>query len=95
MVEEGGEMIPALDDVANFELERDRGRRWILLYPDDFETFARDVEGNLALKVDIEQAGEILSLAAQSLAALSHEDAEGQDVIRDLIAELETEIDDD
>lgn len=89
------DMIPTLGDVGNFELPAERGRRWILLYPEDYQNFVRDVDGNLAIKVDIEQAGEILSLAAQSLAALSHEDAEGEDVIRDFIDELEREVDDD
>ena len=87
------DMISALGDVANFELDAERGRRWIVLFPEDYEQYGRDVDGNIAIKVDIEQAGEVLGLAAQSIAALASEDADGDDVIRDLINELERELD--
>jgi len=91
--DDNAEMIPTLEDVTNFDLEADRARRWIVLYPDDYDEWGRDVDGNIALKVDIEQAGEMLSLAALSIAALSNEDADDTDVIRDLITELEGMVD--
>jgi len=87
------DMIPTLADLTNFELDADRGRRWIVLFPGDYEQYGRDVDGNIAIKVDIDQAGEVLSLAAQSIAALAGENAESDDVIRDLINELEKELD--
>jgi len=85
--------LPELGDVMGFPVEqRDDDRRWVVLYPDDFDNFGRDPEGNLAVLVDQEQAGEILSLAAQVVASLSHRDAEGDDVLRDMIDALERQI---
>lgn len=77
-------------DVVDFDLATgEDDKRWIVLFPEDYDNFARDVEGNIAVLVDIKQTGELLRLTAQSLAELSHRDAVGDDVIRDMIDELE------
>jgi hypothetical protein len=64
-------------------------RRWIVLFEEDHDNVALDTDGNLAVLVDIEQTGELIRLGAESLAALSSRDAEGDDVIADMIAALE------
>lgn len=84
-----------LGDVMNFPEPRDDDRRWLVLFPEDFDNVARDPHGNLAVLVGQRQAGEILRLAANSVAALSHRDADGDDVIEDLIAELEEQLEGD
>jgi hypothetical protein len=77
---------PELGEVMTFPDEpRDDDRRWLVLFPDDFDNFGRDPDGNLAVLVDQQQAGEILHLAAETVAALSHKDADDGDVIDDLI----------
>jgi len=89
------DQIPELGDVLEYPQEqRNDDRRWIVLYEEDFHNFGVDPEGNLAVLVDIEQTGEILQLAAQTLASLSHKEAEGDDVIRDMIDGLEGVLDD-
>jgi hypothetical protein len=90
---EAGEQIPVLGDVMDFRIEqRDDGRRWVVLYSEDYDDFARDPEGNLAVLVDQDQAGEIVSLCAQVIASLSHLDAEGDDVLRDMRDALDRQI---
>lgn len=74
-----------LEDVMEYpDLPRDNDRRWIVLFPDDYDNFGRDPEGNLAVLVDQKQAGELLSLCAECVAALSPRDAAGDDVLRDM-----------
>lgn len=84
---------PELGDVLDFDL-REPGdeHRWIVLFEEDYDNVALDTDGNLAFLVDIDQTGELLHLAAQSLAALSHRDADGDDVLRDMIEGLEQEV---
>jgi len=86
---------PDISDIFETELKSRAGRRWVILFPDDYENFATDPEDDLAILVDGEQAAELLRLSAQSLADLSHRSAEGDDIIRDMIAELEKVIDDE
>ena len=84
---------PELGDVVDFEFSGSPdGRRWIVLDDADYDKIALDVDGNVAFRVDIDQAGEWLRLAAQSLAALSDRDAGGDDVLRDMIEALEREV---
>lgn len=88
------DQIPALGDVMDFPSEpRDDDKRWLVLFPDDYHRFGRDPEGNLAVLVDHEQAGEVLALTAEIIAALSPRDATGDDVLRDMVTALECEID--
>jgi hypothetical protein len=83
-------MFPALETEVTFpDGPTDDDRRWIVLYPEDHDNFLRDVEGNVGVLVDIEQAGELLRLAAETVAHLSHRDAAGDDVLDDLIVDLE------
>jgi len=80
---------PELADEMNFEpADDDPGKRWIVLYPDDYHDFAVDVDDNVAVKVDIQQCGEILRLCSASIASMSPRDADTDDVLRDLIKEL-------
>ncbi|MCQ4334629.1 hypothetical protein KM295_14310 [Natronomonas sp. F2-12] len=87
---------PELGDVMQFpDEQRDDEYRWIVLFEDDYENVAIDVDGNVGVKVDITQTGELMRLAAESLAALSHRDAVGDDVLRDMAERLEQEVDPD
>ena len=82
-----------LGDVVDFDLgEPGDDRRWIVLFEEDYDNVALDVDGNLAFLVDIDQTGELIRLAAQSLAALSPREADGDDVLRDMIDALEREV---
>jgi len=87
--------LPELGDVLEFPTEQQTDdRRWMVLFDEDYHEFGVDPGGNLAVLVDIEQTGEILQLAAQILASLSHKDADGDDVIQDMISGLEGVVDD-
>jgi hypothetical protein len=79
-----------LGDVVNFPDEpRGDAYRWIVLFEADYDNVAIDVDGNVGLKVDIEQTGEVIRLAAEVLADLSHREADGDDVLRDMADRLE------
>lgn len=67
----------------------DESRRWIVLHPEEYDNVGLGTEGNLAVLVDLDQAGEVFRLAAQAIAALSHKDADGDNVIRAMIKALE------
>lgn len=96
MSDEDRDETPELGDVLEYPQDRRHDdKRWIVLYPEDYANYAVDPNGNLAVLVDIDQTGEVLQLAAQTLAALSHKDAEGDDVIRDMITGLEGVLNDD
>jgi len=85
---------PELGDVLSFpDAPRDDDRRWIVLFDEDYDNFVRDVDGSVGVLVDQQQAGELLSLTAQTIAQLSPRDATGDDVLRDMIAALEREVD--
>jgi poly(3-hydroxybutyrate) depolymerase len=85
--------LPMLGDVLTMpEHQRDDDRRWLVLYPDDYDNHIADAEGNLAVLLGNEQAGEVLRLAANILADTSHRDADGEDVIRDMIEALENQL---
>lgn len=85
-----------LSDVMDFPNEQPGGEeRWIVLYPEDYERFAVDPAGNVGLRVNQFQAGEIFKLTTQVIAALSHRDAEHDDVIRSLVDELERVLNND
>lgn len=78
--------IPVLADVLEFSDDQpDDGRRWIVLFAEDYDDFVVDVEDNVGVLVDIDQTGDILRLAAEALADLSHKDATGDDVLQDMI----------
>jgi hypothetical protein len=86
---------PELGEVLEFpDGQADGDRRWLVLFDEDYYNHAVDVEGNVGVLVDIHQAGEVIRLAAQALADLSHQDADGDDVLRDMIDALEAEIED-
>jgi hypothetical protein len=90
-----GEQIPALGEVMEFQNSKSEGdRRWLVLYEDDYDNVAIDVEGNVGVLVDIDQVGEVIRLGATILADLSPRDAEGDNVLQDLIDALEAQIDD-
>lgn len=88
--------LPELGDVLEYPTgQQNDDRRWMVLFEEDYDEFGIDPEGNLAILVDIEQTVEILQLAAQILASLSHKDADGDDVIQDMISGLEEVVDDE
>jgi hypothetical protein len=88
--------IPALSDVMTFPDEPGSDtHRWIVLFEEDRTNYAVDVDGNLGIKVNSAQAGEVIRLAAGALADLSPQDADGDDVLRDMIDALEAEVSDD
>lgn len=81
---------PELGDVMYFpDHKRTDDKRWIVLFEDDYENWGFDLHGNLAFLVDIGQAGEMFRLSAQTLAELSHLDADSEQPIRDMIDALE------
>lgn len=86
---------PVLGDVMGFpDDQREDNRRWMVLFSEDYDNFGVDPEGNVAVLVDQEQAGEIVSLGAQIIASLSPRDATGDDVLRDMIEALEQQVGD-
>ena len=90
MSDDDGGQVPVLGDVLEYPDSRGDGdRRWIVLYPEDYDNFVRDVEGNVGVLVDIDQTGELLRLCAETLAGLSAQEADGEDVIGDMIDQLE------
>lgn len=90
------EQIPALGEILDYpDEQRDDDRRWIILYPEDYDDVAIDTADNVGLLMDIDQTGEILRLASSVLAELSHRDAEADEPIRDMIEALEEVLEDD
>ena len=88
--------MPRLVDVGNFPDEQPTDdRRWMMLFPADYENFVRDMNGNLGIMLDIEQAGEVIRLSTEILASLSHRETDGDDVIEDLIDGLKAELEAD
>lgn len=84
---------PELGDVMEFPSDpNEENGRWLVLYEQDYQNLAIDVGGNAGFLVDIEQAGEVIRLGAEALAELSARDADGDDVIRDMIDRLESEV---
>jgi hypothetical protein len=84
---------PELGELLEFpESQANGDQRWLVLFDEDYDQVAIDVEDNVGLKVDIDQAGEVIRLAATALADLSHRDADGDDVLRDMVDRLEAEI---
>lgn len=90
------DQIPALGDVLAFpdELQAD-DYHWLVLFEDDYDNVAIDPEGNVAVKVDIDQTVEVIRLAGEILASLSAQDADGDDVLRDMVDALNQEVDDE
>ncbi len=78
--------IPALNEVGRQALgqkpkypDNHEELNWIILYPGDYEGHGSDVEGNVALMVDIAQARELKRLAEVTIDRLSDEDDEPRD----------------
>lgn len=89
------EELEELGDVMRFpDGDRDDDRRWLVLYEEDYDTVALDPQGNVGVLLDIEQSAEVLRLAAQILATLSHRDADPDEPIRELIQALLMVVDD-
>lgn len=88
---------PHLADELSFPHAQDAGdHRWIVLYPEDYSNTVRDVEGNVGLKLNIQQASELLALTAETIGTLSiHENDDGDDVIEHLINRLQDIKEDD
>lgn len=71
-------MIPALNEIRrqtgseepNYP-DNSGEKRYIILYPDDYEGHGIDVEGNVALMVNEKQAREVKRLAEEAIEGLS------------------------
>lgn len=86
----------SLQDVMDFPINAaEVDQRWLVLFSDDFDDWARDPQGNLGLLVDQQQAGEVLSLCAEAVAAMSPREATGDDVLRDMRDALDAEIEEE
>lgn len=79
MTEESAEesqQIPALNEIRRQTGKSARypddpeDKRYIILYPEDYEGHGIDIEGNVALLVDKEQAREIKQLAEMAIREL-------------------------
>lgn len=85
-----------LGDVMEWpEQQQEGATRWLVLYEEDYENLAMDPLGSVGVLLTIHQTGEILRLASEILADLSHKDAEPDEPLRDMVRELEELIDDD
>lgn len=83
MVEESAEesqQVPALNEIrrqtgksARYP-EDPESKRYIILYPEDYEGHGIDVDGNIALLVDKEQAREVKQLAEMAIQELEDND---------------------
>jgi hypothetical protein len=69
--------IPALNEITRQALdeqpeytENPEDRQYIILFPEDYDGHGSDMNGNVALLVDKEQAEEIKRLAEEAIEAL-------------------------
>jgi len=91
---------PDYGDIVNFPnhatdgTKPDEDKRWIVLYEDDYDNHAVDMDGNVGVLMDAAQARELYRLSTETLLALAHPDG-GEDAIREMIETLEGVIDDD
>jgi len=67
-------------------------KRWIVLYNDDYENHAVDMDSNVGVLMDAEQTRELYRLCVTTMLALEHPDG-GEEVIRDMIDTLEGVLD--
>jgi len=67
-------------------------KRWIVLYADDYENHAVDMDGNVGVLMNADQTRELYRLCVETMLALEHPDG-GDDVIRGMIDTLEGVID--
>ena len=84
---------PEYEDVVNFpdgptDGAEGEDKRWIVLYPDDYDKHAVDMDGNVGVLVDADQTRELYRLCVETMLALDHPDG-GEDVIEDMINTLE------
>jgi len=89
--EMSGEQVPTLDDVLDMELEDDEenGRRWVVLYDEDYDDLCIDAGDSVALLVDNNQACELLKLTSEVVADLAPEYAPDKEPIQAMIDELQ------
>lgn len=78
--EKENQQIPALNEIrrqagkpAKYP-DDPEDKRYIILYPEDYEGHGIDVEGNVALLVDEEQAREVKQLAEMAIQELEDND---------------------
>jgi len=87
---------PEYSDVVNFPDNPTDGvdgedKRWIVLYSDDYDNHAVDMDGNVGVLVDAEQTRELYRLCVVTMLALEHPDG-GEKVLNDMIDTLESVI---
>lgn len=93
--EETGEQIPAFEEFVDMELDAQEGRRYMVLFDEDYSDFCLDTQDSLALHVDCNQAVEILKLASEVVADLAPEEAPDEDPIDAMIEALQEVRDDE
>lgn len=86
---DGGEQIPALDDVLDMELDADEDRRYLVLYDEDYGDLLLDGEDSVAVLVNCNQAVEVLRLASSVVADLAPENAPDKEPIDAMIEALQ------
>lgn len=81
------------NDPLEFDVSNpDDERKWIILYPEDYDNVMLDGEDQVAILVDDVQAGELIRLGCMALADISNRAEHGDDVLRSLIEGLEGEL---
>jgi len=78
-----------LGEVIDMELPEYDGKRWLVLFDEDYQDFMLDQEDSVALLVDNNQALEILKLASGIVADLSPEHAPEKEPLEAMIERLE------
>lgn len=67
--------IPALEDELEMEVSKNESenKMWLLLYPEDYQNFIRDKEGNVGILVNNDQAKEVKRIAEEIIEYTSEE----------------------
>lgn len=87
-VDDAGQ-IPALDDVLEMELDPDEDQRYIILFEEDYEDLIIDTDDSVALRLDCNQAVEILRLTSSVVADLAPDHAPDKEPIDAMIEALQ------
>lgn len=88
--EASGEQVPTLGDVVEMDLDANEedGRRWVVLFDEDYDDLLIDADDSVALLVDNNQACELLKLTSQVISDLAPEYAPDKDPIDAMIDSL-------
>jgi hypothetical protein len=89
MSESDTEQVPVLDDVLDMDPDPDEDHRYIVLYDEDYDDLILDTEDSVALRVDCNQAVEILRLTSKVVSALAPDHAPDKEPIEAMIDALQ------